>query len=164
MENNCCLTSPLPSTEGEGYFNFLNNPCMSTFDDNLHKKANAKLYDYARELRRNPTPAERLLWEYLKNRQAAGLKFRRQHPLGKFIADFYCHERKLIVELDGTIHDTREQKEADKGRTYELNEMGIKVIRFSNEEVLANIKDVLKKIIEATTAHNPYPSGEGGED
>ena len=134
---------------------------MSTFDDNLHKKANAKLYDYAKELRKNSTPTEKLLWGYLKNRQTAGLKFRRQHPLDKFIADFYCHERKLIVELDGNVHDTKERKEADNGRTYELNEIGLKVIRFSNEEVLADIKNVLKKIIEAATSHTPLPSGEG---
>jgi len=101
------------------------------------------------------------LWGYLKNRQAAGLKFRRQHPLDKFIADFYCHERKLIVEPDGTVHDTKERKEADKGRTYVLNGIGIKVIRFSNEEVLADINNVLIKIIEAATSNNPSSSGEG---
>ena len=134
---------------------------MSTFDDNLHKKANAKLYNYAKELRRNSTPEEKLLWGYLKNRQAAGLKFRRQHPQDKFIADFYCHERKLIVEPDGTVHDTKERKEADKGRTYGLNWIGIKVIRFSNEEVLADINNVLIKLIEVATSNNPSPSGEG---
>ncbi|HTS44937.1 MAG TPA: endonuclease domain-containing protein [Puia sp.] len=108
-----------------------------------------------------------MLWGYLKNRQAAGLKFRRQHPLDKFIADFYCHERKLIVEPDGTVHDTKERKEADKGRTYGLNGIRIKVIRFSKEKVLADINNVLIKIIEAATSHNPSPRergrGEAGE-
>jgi very-short-patch-repair endonuclease len=123
---------------------------MDSYNDNLHKKANPKLYEYARNLRGNETEAETLLWQNLRNRKIAGLKFRRQHPIDKFIADFYCHEKKLVIELDGSIHNNIEQKEADGGRTYELNELGILVIRFSNEEVISDMKSVIKKIIEAT--------------
>ena len=106
-----------------------------------------------RDLRRNSTPAEELLWGgAIRNRKLDGKKFLRQHPLfyditGKesfFIADFYCHEEKLIIELDGVYHKYRLRE--DKERTKILNFLGIKVIRFKNEEVLKNLERVLKKI------------------
>ncbi|MGC1241070.1 MAG: endonuclease domain-containing protein [Chryseosolibacter sp.] len=75
-----------------------------------------------------------------------GYKFRRQHPIADFIADFYCHECKLIVELDGEYHDDIGQKQYDEGRTYELNELKVKVIRFTNREVFDHIAFVLDEI------------------
>jgi len=123
---------------------------MDGYNDNLHRKASFKLYEYARDLRKDETIAEELLWKRIRNKQMAGLKFRRQHPLDKFIADFYCHEKNLVIELDGSIHDDSEQKQADEGRTYELDELGIKVIRFRNEEVIENIEKVIKTIFEIT--------------
>jgi very-short-patch-repair endonuclease len=120
------------------------------YNDNLHKGAIGKLYQYGRELRQSPTKAEKILWEYLRNRKLNGLKFRRQHPIDKYIADFYCHEKKLVVELDGAVHDEKMNVHYDKARTYELAESGIKVIRFRNNEVESNISFVLKEIRKAT--------------
>jgi len=93
------------------------------------------------------TEAEEILWKHLRNNKLNGLKFRRQHPLDIFIADFYCHQRKLIIELDGDIHDTLEQKEYDDGRTFELEEKGFTILRFRNEEVINDIENVLYKIL-----------------
>ena len=119
-------------------------------NDNLHKGAIGKLYEYGRELRQSSTKAEKILWEYLRNQKLEGLKFRRQHPLDRFIADFYCHEKKLVVELDGAVHDEKMNVQYDEARTYELKGSGIKVIRFRNSEVENNILFVLNEIRKAT--------------
>lgn len=116
------------------------------YNDNLHKGAIGKLYQYGRELRQSSTKAEKILWEYLRNRNLDGLKFRRQHPIEKFIADFYCHEKKLVVELDGAAHDDKMNAQYDEARTYELKGSGITVIRFRNSEVENNISSVLNEI------------------
>lgn len=119
-----------------------------SYNDNLHKGSIGKLYEYAKDLRKNETGAEDFLWRNLRDRKLDGLKFRRQHPLDKFIADFYCHEKRLVIEVDGSVHDSIEAKESDEGRTYELKELGITVLRFRNEEVLNDMSLVLKKIRE----------------
>ncbi len=119
------------------------------YNDNLHKGAIGKLYQYGRELRQSSTKAEKILWEYLRNRNLDGLKFRRQHPIDKFIADFYCHEKKLVVELDGAVHDDKMNAQYDEARTYELKGSGITVIRFRNSEVENNISFVLNEIRKA---------------
>jgi very-short-patch-repair endonuclease len=105
----------------------------------------------ARELRRKATDAEKYLWSLLRNRQLAGYKFRRQHPLGRFVLDFYCHEAKLCVELDGGQHAETAQAEYDRERTAWLNQEGIRVIRFWNTDVLNNIEGVLQSILIALT-------------
>ena len=87
-----------------------------------------------------------MLWTYLRARELHGYKFRRQHPISDFIADFYCHECKLIVELDGEYHNIIEQKQYDDGRTYELEKLKTKVIRFTNQAVLEHIDFVLDEI------------------
>jgi very-short-patch-repair endonuclease len=102
-----------------------------------------------RRLRLNLTPAEQKLWQALSKRQLNGLKFRCQHPVGSFIVDFYCPEHRLVIELDGSIHD--QQIEQDTARTAQLNQHGYRVIRFRNETVLANLKHVLHQILENTT-------------
>ena len=112
----------------------------------MHKNAPHKNFYFARINRKQSTKAEQILWMHLRNCQLHGYKFRRQHPIADFIADFYCHECKLVVELDGEYHDYMEQKEYDEGRTYELNELKIKVIRFTNREVLDHIDFVLDEI------------------
>jgi very-short-patch-repair endonuclease len=119
-----------------------------SYNYNLHKGAVGKLYEFSRELRQVETEAEEILWEYLRSKKLNGLKFRRQHPLGNYVADFYCHEKKLVIELDGAIHDTKENIEYDKARTNQLNQEGISVVRFRNEEVINDIKTVTKKIRE----------------
>ena len=106
----------------------------------------------ARELRKNQTSAEQVFWEYVRNRKFEGRKILRQHPIKFeyydtkrfFIADFYCAEIKLIIEIDGKIHE--KHKEYDNYRTYLLNNLGYKVIRFKNNEVLHKIDFVLNKL------------------
>jgi very-short-patch-repair endonuclease len=114
--------------------------------DELHKDADRKLFWYARANRKDLTEAERILWSALRGRKLLGFKFRRQHPINDFIADFYCHERKLLIELDGGYHLDESQAEYDAGRTFQLTELGILVIRFTNEEVIADLSSVLKRI------------------
>ena len=121
-----------------------------SYNDNLHKVATGKLYQYGRELRQDSTDAEKLLWAELRNRRLKGLKFRRQHPLDKFIVDFYCNEKKLVVELDGAVHDEKNNKDYDEARTAMLAGLNVFVLRFRNEEVINNMKEVLKKISEIT--------------
>ncbi len=100
--------------------------------------------NYAQDLRNNPTKAEYLLWYYLKNRQMKGLKFRRQQKIGKYIVDFVCYEKKLIIELDGGQH--AEQQRYDSQRTKWLESQRFKVLRFWNNEVLGNTDIVLDVI------------------
>ncbi|HOV93097.1 MAG TPA: DUF559 domain-containing protein [Candidatus Kapabacteria bacterium] len=120
-----------------------------------HKSAPPILLQRARELRKNPTTAEAFLWELLRNKQLNGLKFRRQHPYEKFILDFYCFEANLCIELDGGIHTTKEQQEYDKIRTKYFALSNIKVLRFTNEEVIYNTEYVLQKILEDAILPSP---------
>jgi type I restriction enzyme R subunit len=120
------------------------------------------LIDNARELRKNQTDAEALLWQLLKNRQIENAKFRRQHPIDPYILDFYCHEKKLAIELDGGQHNTKEGKEKDQERTNFLKSKGIRVLRFWNNDVLQKTESVLEEIYNALLPHpNPLPEGEG---
>ena len=108
---------------------------------------------FARELRKNQTPAETKVWGQLRNRRLLGFKFLRQHPIvvgkyngrtGFYIADFYCSEKKLVVEIDGLIHAF--QIDSDKARDVIMNELGLTVFRITNEEVEKNVFDALNKI------------------
>ncbi|MDM8159911.1 endonuclease domain-containing protein [Labilibaculum sp. K2S] len=119
---------------------------MVDYKECLFYDASPEIHRRAKELRRNMTESEKLLWSEIRNRKINGLKFRRQHPINIFIADFYCHEIKLVIELDGNIHDSEENKEYDQGRTAELGYLGVKVIRFANEEVMNSMNTVLAKI------------------
>jgi very-short-patch-repair endonuclease len=101
----------------------------------------------ARRLRLNPTLAEQRLWDALKHRQLGGLRFRFQHAVEQFVVDFYCPERRLVVEVDGEIHDT--QVEYDTARTECLEQRGYRLIRFRNQEVLEDLAVVLQKILDA---------------
>ncbi|MBW4486200.1 MAG: DUF559 domain-containing protein [Trichocoleus desertorum ATA4-8-CV12] len=104
----------------------------------------------AKKLRHNLTPAEQLLWQALKGKQLHGLKFRCQHPVGPFIADFLCAKHKLIIELDGAAHD--QQTDYDNARTEQFKTYGYQVVRFRNQEVFANLDAVLERILEAVSA------------
>ncbi len=99
-----------------------------------------------RTLRQNMTETEALLWERLRNRQLSGLKFRRQRPLGRYIVDFCCDEAKLIIEIEGTIHDSPDQRAYDQIRRRELEAHGYVILRFRVEEVQHQLPDVLKQI------------------
>ncbi len=104
------------------------------------------LKDTRRHLRRNMTEAELVLWEVLKDKKLSGRKFRRQHSIGYYIADFYCPSEDLIIELDGQHHFTEEGINADIDRDAHLAMMNKKVLRFENKEVLNNLTSVLKQI------------------
>ena len=107
--------------------------------------ASPDIFKKAYELRQKLTPSEEILWKGLKGKQL-GVKFRRQHPIHNYIADFYCHEKKLVIEVDGGYHLEPEQKENDKLRSEQINELGVSIIRFTNEEVLTNIEHIITKI------------------
>ncbi len=104
------------------------------------------LETYRKNLRNNCTSAEAFLWKYLKKSQLRGRKFRRQHSIGNYITDFYCPKEKLIIELDGAIHNLPEIIEKDKIRTQYLEGLGFKVIRFENKMVFDHLDQVLKEI------------------
>ena len=104
------------------------------------------LFRIAADLRHSLTQSERLLWDKLRNRKLLGFKFRRQHPFNEIILDFYCHEARLSIEVDGNVHDDLYQKERDKERTFILNSFGIKELRFSNQEIENHYEKVLEKI------------------
>jgi very-short-patch-repair endonuclease len=110
----------------------------------------------ARDLRTRETPAERMLWSILRNRKLHGLKFRRQYPVGPFVADFYCAKHALVVELDGPIHDEFVEQDAERTRLIEA--AGIRVIRFRNEELLRDPRDVLQRIVAAASQQPSPPS------
>jgi UDP-N-acetylmuramoylalanine-D-glutamate ligase/very-short-patch-repair endonuclease len=119
------------------------------------------LVPYARRMRRDPTPAERKLWQALRKRQAAGLKFRRQTPLGPFIVDLYCSSSRLVVELDGISHI---DSQIDPARDAWMQSQGIRILRYSNHEVLSNCEGVclaIEQIARSTPPPNPLPQGEG---
>jgi very-short-patch-repair endonuclease len=103
-----------------------------------------EIEETARKLRNNLTPAETRLWETLRNKQLEGLRFRCQHPVGNFILDFYCPSCKLVVEVDGEIHAY--QAEYDNQRTNKLAEYGYTLIRFSNEQIINDLPNVLAEI------------------
>jgi very-short-patch-repair endonuclease len=120
----------------------------------------------ARTLRTASTDAELKLWHHLRNRQLAGHKFRRQHPVGGHVADFACIEAKLVIEVDGGQHfeDACARKDAD--RTRALNAAGFAVLRFDNRQVLAETQAVLQAIVKRLQEHHPHPhplphAGEG---
>jgi very-short-patch-repair endonuclease len=92
------------------------------------------------------TASETIMWNELRRKKIKGLRFRRQHPIKNFIVDFYCHEKRLVIEIDGGIHNHIEIRERDEGRTMELEILGLKVVRFTNEEVQNNLSSVLKTI------------------
>lgn len=108
--------------------------------------ASPEIFKRASELRKNMTEPEKKLWYALRRKQIRGKRFRRQHPVSKYIVDFYCHQSKLVVEVDGGIHNNAEQKEYDIGRSYELQQLGLNIIRFTNEQVLQNLNEVIKEI------------------
>ncbi|RCK72740.1 MAG: putative restriction /modification enzyme [Anaerolineae bacterium] len=113
-----------------------------------------ELIERAREFRRQNTPAEALLWELLRNRQLLGRKFRRQHPIGQFIADFFCDDARLVIEIDGAVHREPSQQERDRLREEILRSHHLHVLRFTNQEVLQNTEQVLHQIAEFVVTHS----------
>ena len=103
----------------------------------------------AREFRKHPTIPEKVLWNALRNRRMAGVKFRRQHPIGQFVLDFFCREKSVAIEVDGRIHEKRDIIEHDVERTGYLALRGITLLRFTNDQVLENLPTVLFEIQKA---------------
>ena len=128
-----------------------------------HKKYSPRyVVEIARKLRIEMTEAESIIWSCINKRQLDGLRFRNQHPIGRYIADFYCHETKLIIEIDGGIHDTR--KEYDFYRDGYLQAGGYSILRFTNKQILTDIDTVLE-IIHAKAKEiilSSPPSGDLG--
>lgn len=114
------------------------------------------LKQFSRSNRKSQTDAEKTLWLKLRNKQLNGYKFRRQFPLLHYILDFYCLDKKLAIELDGSQHF--ENQFYDSQRTQDLQELGIKVIRFLDNEVLQNLGGVLEKILTELNKTSSYPS------
>lgn len=108
-------------------------------------KASPLIFEMARELRCQQTLAETILWGYLKTKPS-GYKFRRQHPIGIYIVDFYCHKLKLVIEVDGSIHNLKEVKEHDIERQVAIEGNNIKLIRFTNADILNNLEVVIDRI------------------
>lgn len=103
------------------------------------------VFELAKKLRNNVTPTEMILWGRLKE-YFPQVKFRRQHPISLYIVDIYCHTAKLVIEIDGSIHDLEEVKRRDKARQNDLEELGLKVLRFTTNDILNNLEIVLEKI------------------
>jgi very-short-patch-repair endonuclease len=114
---------------------------------NMFYGAKRNIFLKALDLKRNMTSAEKLLWDQLKDRTLFKVKFRRQHPIDIFVVDFYCHELKLAIEIDGEIHLKSEIHDYDIGRTSDLEKLGIKILRFTNNEVINDIDSVKTKIL-----------------
>ena len=117
--------------------------------------ASKNTFEKARLLRNNMTEAEKILWDKLKDRKIFKSRFRRQHPISIFIVDFYCHEFRLAIEVDGGIHLNKEIAEYDDGRTCDLEKFGIIILRFRNDKVLNNLDFVLHKILLTISSLNP---------
>ena len=131
------------------------NSPLEDGDSNMFYGALPIHFEFARELRNNPTEAESFLWDHLHN--IKGIRFKRQHPILYFIADFYCHKAKLIIEVDGGYLTIPEQYEYDKNRDTDLEELGLKVIRFTNEQVLFEIEKTLYVIEKEIKERTPNP-------
>jgi len=109
----------------------------------------------ARGLRRRPTEAEKRLWRLLRGRRFDGVKFRRQHPVGAYVADFFCSDSRLVIELDGGGHGGEEQAREDEHRTREMGRLGFRVLRIWNTDVMQNPEGVLERIAAALSTPSP---------
>lgn len=126
-------------------------------DSNRIRGTTKEIEEAARLLRQQLTPAEAKLWEALRGRQLKGLKFRCQHPIGRFIVDFYCPSLKLVIEVDGNIHAQRQ--DYDQARNNKFNNLGYRVLRFTNDEVIHDLPKVLNQIIQAGQLRFPPELG-----
>jgi very-short-patch-repair endonuclease len=127
---NLQANSTLPHGEGDGIENY-----------------SKKTLNFAKELRKSQTNAEGLLWYYLKNKQLGGYKFKRQQPIDKYIVDFVCFEKKLIIELDGSQHNEDKNIKHDKIRDSFLRSLGFTILRFWNDEIFTNCFNILDFIL-----------------
>jgi very-short-patch-repair endonuclease len=111
----------------------------------IHNKKSLK--QIRRNLRQEQTVAEYILWQNLRGSKLGGLKFKRQHSIGNYIVDFYCATKRLIIEVDGAVHLEKEQKQKDEERDANLLEMGFKILRFSNTQIIAELEHAKEQIL-----------------
>ena len=114
--------------------------------ENMFHGAEKIIFEFAKANRVNPTEAEDKLWQVLKGKKLGGNKFRRQHPLGQYILDFYCHNQKIAIEIDGEYHNDATQIELDYFRTERIENIDISILRFSNFQVMHKLEFVLEQI------------------
>lgn len=119
-----------------------------TSDAEFFHGASPEIFERGRTLRKEMTTAEKILWNKLRRKKIKGLRFRRQHQISRFVVDFYCHEKRFVIELDGEVHNSNESKEKDQSRAEALKSFGLRVIRFKNEEVISELYKVIKTIEE----------------
>ena len=119
---------------------------MKVIEKDMFFGAIAELFSLALHMRKNPTEAETAMWKMLRKFRQSGFPFRRQHPIEFYIADFYCHNLRLVIEVDGEIHTEKQIQSHDEGRTGELERFGIKVLRFTNNQILHESDLVVEKI------------------
>lgn len=131
--------------------------------ENMYYGAGNLIFQRAEELRNNMTAAEELLWKQIHINEWK-LKFRRQHPIANYVVDFYCHALKLVIELDGGIHEVEDVKKYDEYREAHLKELGLTVLRFKNEQIFKQKKLVLETIAKAINELNNSPLGDRGKE
>ena len=141
----------------------MQNSKLHSMKENMFYGASNLIFQRAEELRNSMTGAEEILWKELHINNWK-LKFRRQHPIANYVVDFYCHATKLVIELDGTIHDLDEVKRNDENREQCLKELGLTILRFKNEEIFRNKKSVLASIGQTLSRLQSPPLGDGGID
>jgi very-short-patch-repair endonuclease len=117
--------------------------------------ASKKIFLRAIELRNNMTLAEIKLWEELQKKEIFKARWKRQHPVGIFVVDFYCHKYKLAIEVDGDIHLQEEVREHDDGRSHDIEKLGIRILRFKNQEVFEEIESVKACILNEINSSSP---------
>jgi very-short-patch-repair endonuclease len=122
---------------------------------NMFFGASKKIFLRALELRNTMTLAEQVLWEELRKKEIYKVRFKRQHPIGIFVVDFYCHKYKLAIEVDGDIHLSEDVMEHDDGRSHDIEKLGIKILRFTNKEVLENTNMVKNRILQEISSLSP---------
>jgi very-short-patch-repair endonuclease len=112
----------------------------------MHYGASNRLIGFAKEMRENPTEAEKVIWRILRTEQLKKFHFRNQHPIGPYIADFYSHQLKLVIEIDGGYHLQKHQKEYDDFRDGDMRKLGIEVARFTNDEIFNDEELVMLRL------------------
>ncbi len=122
---------------------------------NMFYGATKLIFQRAEELRKNPTHTEMIVWQYLKAKQL-GVRFKRQHPISMYIADFYSHELKLVIEVDGSIHNVKDVVENDIIREEAIVSLGIKIVRITNAEIRTDIIRVIEKIRKIVNEMKTY--------
>jgi len=135
---------------------------MKAIERPFYFNASPEILKRANDLRQHMTEPEKMLWEIIGKKKMMSVTFRRQHPIDRFIVDFYSHDVLLVVEIDGDIHNNTEVAERDDGREVELKKLGLSVMRFTNKEVLGQ-RDKVVKSIQQYIIHKqiPSPHGEG---